>query len=145
MASGEKDGAACPGADILRSDALVDGRVIALINRAYVPVWLNVRTTALPRFPFLSQILVTAKVDSENRVVDWFSRTFFVHTILVSPDGERLLNPGATTVGATARQLLVDGTFSYEMLEAGEYLGALQRALRRLADDEHDEARSALR
>lgn len=134
LASGEVDGATCPGADFLRSDALRDPRVIALANRSFVPVWMNVRTTPLPAWPFLKDVLVTAKLDADNRVVDKWSRTFFVHTILVSPDGQVLLNPGAKTVAQTAKALLFDGNFSYEMLEAGEYLGALQRALAKVED-----------
>jgi hypothetical protein len=134
MASGDKDGATCPGADFLRSDALRDRRVIDLVNLAFVPVWINVRTTALPRFPFQERILVTAKVDADNRVIDRFSRTFFVHTILVSPDGTTLLNPGAATVAQTAKQLVFDGSFSYEAIDAGEYLGMMQHALERLND-----------
>jgi hypothetical protein len=134
MASGDKDGATCPGADFLRSDALRDGRVIELANRSYIPVWINVRTTPLPRFPFQKEILVTAKVDQDNRVVDRFSRTFFVHTILVSPDGGTLLNPGPSTVAATAKSLIFDGSFGYEALEAGEYLGMLRRGLGKLSE-----------
>jgi hypothetical protein len=134
MASGEKDGATCPGADFLRADALRSAPVIELINREYVPVWINVRTTALPPFPFLHEILVTAKLDEARRVIDRWSRTFYVHTILASPDGQRLLNPGASTVAATARALLFEGNFSYEAIEAGEYLGMLRRALTRLRD-----------
>ena len=133
LAAGEKDGDTCPGADLLRSDGLRDGRVIALANAAYTPVWINVRTTALPAWPFLSDILVTAKLDAQRRVVDTWSRTFFVHTILVSPDGQTLLNPGAKTVAQTAKALVFEGNFSYEAIDAGELLGVLQRGLQRLA------------
>ncbi len=133
LASGEVDGATCPGADFLRSDALRSQPVIDLANQAFVPVWINVRTTPLPPWPFLQDVLVTAKLDEGRRVTDTFSRTFFVHTILVSPDGQRLLNPGAKTVSATAKSLLFDDDFSYEALEAGEYLGMMRRALERLA------------
>ena len=131
LASGEKDGKTCPGADFLRSDALRDRRVIDLLNASFVPVWINVRTTPLPPFPFLADILVTAKLDADRRVVDGWSRTFYVHSIAVSPDGQRLLNPGAKTVAQTAKALIFDGNFSYEALEAGEYLGMLRRALER--------------
>lgn len=137
LAAGDKDGATCPGADFLRSDALRDARVIALTNDAYIPVWINVRTTPLPPWPFLSDVLVTAKVDAQRNVIDRWSRTFFVHTILVSPEGQVLLNPGAKTVAQTAKHLVFDGDFSYEMLEPGEYLTALRHALVRLDDLRH--------
>lgn len=137
MASGEVDGATCPGADFLRTDALRSAQVIDLINNAYVPVWLNVRTTPLPPFPFIKDILVTAKLDAERHVIDKWSRTFFIHTILVTPDGQTLLNPGAKTVAQTAKALIFEGNFSYEMLDAGEYLGVLRRSLERLADLRH--------
>ncbi|MEO6955011.1 MAG: hypothetical protein ABI321_24640 [Polyangia bacterium] len=134
LAAGEKDGATCLGADYLRSDGLRDARVIELANAAYTPVWINVRTTALPAWPFLADILVTAKLDAQRNVVDRWSRTFFVHTILVSPDGQTLLNPGAKTVSQTAKALVIDGNFSYEALYAGELLGVLRRGLERLSD-----------
>jgi hypothetical protein len=137
MASGEKDGATCPGADFLRSDALRDARVISLINRVYVPVWINVRTTPLPRFPFQKQTLVTATVDADNRVTDTFSRTFYVRSVIVSPDGQTLLNPGPATVAATAKSLVLEGSFGYEELEAGAYLGMLRRSLVRLDELNH--------
>lgn len=134
LASGDKDGATCPGADFLRQDALRSAPVIELINRSFVPVWINVRTTPYPAFPFLADVLVTAKLGPDRRVIDGWSRTFYVHSLAVSPDGKRLLNPGAKTVAATTRELLFEGTFSYEVIAAGEYLGMLRRALWRLAN-----------
>jgi hypothetical protein len=118
----------------LRSDALRDARVIDLLNASFVPVWINVRTTPLPAWPFLKDVLVTAKLDANRRVIDGWSRTFFVHSIAVSPDGQRLLNPGAKTVAETAKSLIFEGNFSYEAIDAGEYLGMLRRALDRVGD-----------
>jgi hypothetical protein len=141
MASGEKNGATCPGADFLRSDALRSRKVVDLVNLAFVPVWINVRTTPLPPFPFLQEILVTARLNAERRVVDRWSRTFYVHTIIASFDGQHLLNRGANTVASTARALLLEGNFSYEAIDAGGYLGILQRALERQNDLRQAQAR----
>ena len=43
-------------------------------------------------------------------------------------------NRGANTVASTARALLFEGNFSYEAIDAGEYLGMLRRALARHRD-----------
>ena len=52
MIAGEKDGAVCLGGDYLRSAALRDQTVIDAVNDQFVPVWINVRTTPIPSFPF---------------------------------------------------------------------------------------------
>ena len=131
MIAGEKDGAVCMGGDYLRSAALRDERVIAKLNEEFVPVWLNVRTTPVPPWPFVKDILVTATLDAHNRVVDVWSRNYFVHSIIVSPDGQRLLNPGASTVASTARSLIFEGDFSYSTIDPGDYLVMLRNALNR--------------
>ncbi len=131
MIAGEKEGATCLGGDYLRSAALRDDRVIERVNNELVPVWINIRTTPMPPFPFINEILVTAKLDKDNRVVDLWSRNYFVHSIIVSPDGQTLLNPGASTVSKTARSLILEGDFSYSTIDPGDYLSMLQHALRR--------------
>ncbi len=130
MIAGEKDGAICLGGDYLRSSALTDARVIERINRDFVPVWINVRTTPLPPFPFLKDVLVTATVDGERRVTDLFSRNYFLRSVIVSADGQRLLNPGPGTVSATAKSLLFEGDFSYETNDPDSYLSMLKHALK---------------
>ena len=132
MTAGEKNGDMCMGGDYLRSAALRDARVIARLNDEFVPVWINVRTTPVPAWPFVRDILVTAKIDKDGRVRDTWSRNYYVHTILVSPDGQTLLNPGASTVASTARSLVFEGDFSYSTIDPGDYLSMLSRAERRL-------------
>ena len=105
---------------------------IARLNDEFVPVWINVRTTPVPAWPFVRDILVTAKIDKDGRVRDKWSRNYYVHTILVSPDGQTLLNPGASTVASTARSLVFEGDFSYSTIDPGDYLSMLSRAERRL-------------
>ncbi len=124
--AGEKDGAVCLGADYLRSSALADQRVIDAINRDLVPVWINVRTTPLPPFPFLQDVLVTATVDTNRRVIDNFSRGFFFRSLMVSADGQTLFNPGAKTVREATKQLVFNGSWTFEANEPGEYLSMLQ-------------------
>jgi len=129
LGAGEKDGAVCLGADYLRSSALADARVIEQINRDLVPVWINIRTTSLPPWPFVKDVLVTATIDGENRVNDNFSRAFFFRSLMISADGSTLYNPGAKTVNEAAKQLIVYGTWTFEANEPGEYLGMLKHGM----------------
>ncbi len=136
MIAGDKEGAICLGGDYLRSSALTDARVIRKINEEFVPVWINVRTTPIPRFPFLKDVLVTATVNAENRVTDTFSKNYFLRSVVVSPDGQTLLNPGATNVTVAARKLIFEGDFTYETNDPGSYLGLLEHALRRYTESQ---------
>ena len=99
------------GGDYLRSAALRDARVIERVNAEFVPVWINIRTTPVPPFPFVRDVLVTASIDKHNRVTDMWSRNYYVHSVVVSPDGQTLLNPSASTVAKTAHTLVFDGDF----------------------------------
>jgi len=129
LGAGEKDGAVCLGADYLRSSALADPRVVEQINRDLVPVWINIRTNALPPWPFIQDILVTASIDGERRVSDNFSRAFFFRSLMISADGQTLYNPGAKTVNEAAKQLIVNGTWTFEANEPNEYLSMLKHGL----------------
>ncbi len=135
MIAGEKEGAICLGGDYLRSSALRDDRVIEMINEKFVPVWLNVRKDPLPQFPFIEKILVTATLDHENRVNDTFSKNYFLRSVIVSPDGLKLLNPGAETVAAATRKLVFEGDFTYESIDPGDYLSMLMHALERFKNN----------
>jgi hypothetical protein len=136
MTAGEKAGDMCMGGDYLRSAALRDPRVIARANEEFVPVWINVRTTAIPPWPFVNDVLVTAKLDKNRRVKDLWSRNYYVHSIVVSPDGQMLLNPSAPTVASTARTLVFDGDFGYSIIDPGDYLSMMNHALARLHPEE---------
>ncbi len=136
MTAGEKAGDMCMGGDYLRSAALRDPRVIARANEEFVPVWINVRTTPVPAWPFVNDVLVTATLDKNHRVKDLWSRNYYVHSIVVSPDGQTLLNPGASTVASTARSLVFEGDFAYSIIDPGDYLSMMTRALRRLHPEE---------
>jgi len=131
MIAGEKDGPTCLGGDYLRSGALRDPTVIALINDQFVPVWINVREQPVPPFPFTDQVLVTATLDQRRRVIDRFSLTFYLRSVIVSPDGRTLLNPGAPTVAKATAKLVFEGDFTYQSHGPGEYLTMLRHALDR--------------
>jgi hypothetical protein len=116
---------------VLRSAALSDSRVIALVNEAFVPVWINVRTHALPPLPVLEAVLVNAKVDGGNKISDPFSRGFFVRSVVLSPDGGRILNKAPRTIAGSLQRVAMYGDLSYAEVNPGEYLVMLRRALER--------------
>ncbi len=104
------------------------------IDDHFVPVWINVRTEALPRFPFLDQVLINARVDKENRVVDPFSKGFFVRSVVVSPDGQTLLNPGPSSVLGFAAKTILEGDMNYANADPGDFLSMVMHAYNRWAD-----------
>ena len=105
--------------------------MIEKINGELVAVWINVRTTPLPRLAIIPDVLVNAKVDANNMIVDPFSEGFFLRSIVLTPDGQTILNPSPKTVGGSLRRALVDGDNSYAAIDPGDYLSMIHRALRR--------------
>ena len=101
------------------------------MNEAFVAVWIDVRTAPLPRRTFVPDVLVNAKVDAGNKVIDPFSRGFFLRSVVLAPDGETLLNRAPTTLGATLAGVIRDGDNAYAKVDAGDYLSMLQHALSR--------------
>ena len=102
-----------------------------MINGEFVPVWINVRTTPLPRLPFVPDVLVNAKVDADNKVLDPFSKGFFLRTVVLSPDLQTILNRSPSTIGATMREVAFEGTQSYAAVDTPDYLSLLTKALHR--------------
>jgi hypothetical protein len=102
-----------------------------MVNGDFVPVWINVRTTPLPRLPFVADVLVNAKVDADNKVVDPFSKGFFLRSVVLSPDLTRVLNHAPSTVAGTVREVALEGTQSYAAVDAPDYLSLLIKALHR--------------
>lgn len=105
--------------------------MIDLINANFVPVWINVRTTPLPRLPFVPDVLVNARVDADNKVVDPFSKGFFLRSVVLSPDLATILNRAPSTIAGSIREVAVDGTQCYAAVDAPDYLSMLQKALHR--------------
>ena len=96
-----------------------------------MPVWINVRTTPLPRLPFVPDVLVNAKVDADNKVIDPFSKGFFLRSVVLSPDLQTILNRAPSTVAGSVREAVLDGTQAYATIDAPDYLSMLQKALHR--------------
>jgi hypothetical protein len=105
--------------------------VIAGINAELVPVWINVRTTPLPRLAIIPDVLVNARVDSGNMIKDPFSEGFFLRSVVLSPDGATILNPSPKTVAGSLSRAIFEGDNSYAAIDAGDYLSMLRRSLRR--------------
>src|SRR3954462_11210178 len=99
-----------------------------MINADFVPVWINVRTTPLPRLPFVPDVLVNAKVDADNKVIDPFSKGFFLRSVVLSPDLRTILNRAPSTVSASLREAITEGTQVYATIDGPDYLSMLQKA-----------------
>jgi hypothetical protein len=107
--------------------------VIDLISNDFVPVWINVRVTPLPRRAWVPDVLVNARVDASNKIIDPFSEGFFVRSVVLTPDGETILNRNPTTVGASLAKAITEGDNMYAAVDAPDYLTMLRHALARLA------------
>jgi hypothetical protein len=107
--------------------------VIELINRDFVAVWVNVRTTPLPRLPVIKDVLVNAEVNASNMIVDPFSEGFFLRSVVLTPDGQRILNRAATTVAGSLANIARDGNLQYAEVDGPDYLVMLTRARERFA------------
>ena len=106
--------------------------MIDFVNDQFVPVWINVRTTAVPDFPFIGDVLLNAKLDEGHFVKDVFSQGFFVRSVIVTPDGKTLLNrETSTTFMGGMAHLATEGTFSYAAVDPGDYLSMLKHSLDR--------------
>ena len=101
----------------------------ALLRERFVPLWINVRKQALPPLPEVEEFLIEGRLDERRRIVDAFSKGYFVRSVVISPDGQRLLNRQQRTVGGSLGRLLTQGEFAYAQVDAGDYLVMLRRAL----------------
>ena len=93
-------------------------------------MWINVRTTPLPRLAIIPDVLVNAKVDANNMISDPFSEGFFLRSVILTPDATTILNPSPKTVAGSIGRALFEGNNSYATLDPGDYLSMLQHALR---------------
>lgn len=130
MAAGDVDGPCCYGADAMRGDAYSDARVIELVNRETIPVWINIRRDAVP-VPALDETLVTATLDGGRRIKDTWSRCFFNRSVLLTPDGTTVLNRQINTIGKGTSSIALDGKLGYAEINAGDYLVMMWKALAR--------------
>jgi hypothetical protein len=117
------------GGAALRSGALSDDGVIALVNDAFIPVWIDVRTTPLPPLPIWPQVLLKTQLGVDRRVVDLFSQGFFLRSLVLTPDGQTLLNPQADTVTGSIATSSEKGYYAYAQTKPQDYQVMLQGAL----------------
>jgi hypothetical protein len=94
-------------------------------------VWINVRESALPDLPFWPQVLENARLGPDRRIVDAFSQGFFLRELVVTPDGQTLLNPQAESFSASASTMLHRSHFAYAQTKPLELKNMLAAALRR--------------
>ena len=127
---------------MLRSGALKDPEVIALIERSFVPVWVNVRRTPMPSRPWLADVLVNARVDEHRMIADLFSQGFFVRSIALSPDGNTLLVTKPRDVAGSLKSIAM-GDNAYAITDPGDYRSMLRHALEKLESMQHESARAA--
>ena len=106
--------------------------MIDLVNRRFIPVWINIRTTPVPDIPCLDEALPGVHLD-EQRYVGFLGQGFFLRSIVLSPQGTRLLNP--EWGGSSLLKLVVDGHFAYAAVKPADYLQMLEKALSRLDPD----------
>lgn len=67
--------------------------MIERVNARTVPVWVDVRREAYPDLPALRAPRAELAIGPDGRVGGFPSYYFHVRSFVVSPDGERLLNP----------------------------------------------------
>ena len=67
--------------------------MIRLINQRFVPVWIDTRTHPYPHAPAFDQPARSLGLGDDRRINDTVPYYFHARTFVVSPDGQRLLNP----------------------------------------------------
>lgn len=113
----------------LRDGALSDDEVLAFINREFVPVWIDVRTTPLPDVACLEEAIEGIEYDADGRVVGSFNQGFFLRSVVLSSDATTVLNrQDKPALG----DLFTKGHFSYAQVNADDYLRMLRGALENL-------------
>lgn len=96
-----------------------------------MPVWVNVREEALPPLPapLWHDVLGVTTLDAQNRVVDAASKGFFLRSLVLTPDGQHLLNKQTGNAHLSLQMRLHEGYFAYAQTLTEDYLPMLQAAL----------------
>lgn len=115
---------------MLRSEALSNSDVIDILNSEFVPVWINVRETPLPHAPFWNEVLENARIGPDGRIVDAFSQGFFLRQVVVTPDGQTLLNSQAASVSGSMSTMAHESHFAYAQTNPLDVKNMLAVALR---------------
>jgi hypothetical protein len=120
------------GGSWLRSGALSDKQVIALVNSRMVPVWVDVRHEPLPPLP-AGGLPPGFELDEHRRFRAPLQEGFFLRSLVLSPDAQVLLNPQPDSREASKASLYEKGYFSYAQVKAADYLPMLEEAIARLS------------
>lgn len=105
--------------------------MIDLVNSRLVPVWLDVRREPVPPLPDRA-IPPQIQLDGQRRVKAPLQLGFFLRSLVISPDGSRVLNPQPDTPEESKASLRERGYFSYAQVKAADYLPMLLGALAQL-------------
>lgn len=101
----------------------------SLVNARFVPVWIDIRESPLPHLPIWPQVLIKAQLGPDNRIVDLGSQGFFLRSIVLTPDGQTLLNAQASTVGDSVETESRTGYFAYAQTKPQDYFNMLNASL----------------
>jgi hypothetical protein len=82
--------------------------VIALVNKRFVPVWINVRENPFPDVPAMDGAVEEFHLRTDRRLTGGFSYRFHARTYAVSPDGRRLLAMAKGTTQASSMLKLLN-------------------------------------
>jgi hypothetical protein len=101
--------------------------VIDRLNESFVPVWINTREEPIPDLRAMDAAIAGISLDDRRRVPGGFSKSFFLRSVVLSPDGGTLLNPqDKPSLG----HLFSQGYFPYAQVKADDYLEMLELSLR---------------
>lgn len=116
------------GGAALRGGALNNREVVEHINRDFVPVWVNARSTPLPDFPDREEVLMGTKLTEEGLVKDLGSQGFFLRIVVLDPEDLALLNRQAPTAAESVKTFTQEGHFAYAQAYARQVVPMLEAA-----------------
>ena len=96
------------------------------MNREFVPVWVDVRSSPIPDVACLEEAIEGIEYNADGRVTGSFNQGFFLRSVVLSSDASTLLNrQDKPALG----DLFSKGHFSYAQVKADDYLKMLREAL----------------
>lgn len=97
-------------------------------------MWINIRVQPVPPLAFTDQFLLNGRLDERRMIKDPFSEGFFLRSLVITPDGNTLLNPQPKSVAGASMQFFTRGDVSYAQIDTGDYQSMLNHALERWRD-----------
>ena len=102
--------------------------MIDAVNERFVPVWINIREEPIPRRRAIDAAIEGIELDGHRKVAGGFSQSFFLRSLVLTPDGATLMNPqDKPSLG----HLFSQGHFPYAQVKADDYLAMLESSLRK--------------